>query len=98
MSFPHSLLPGTYRLFHGRVSAGSEDDIGLDAFNGLTLAGYKVRIMLDGLECADVCTAEPNEGWVRRVKLDARGMAYAVGDEIAIEVVHGLVEVRISKA
>jgi len=82
--------------FHGRVSSDQRDR-GSRNFCDLQVAGYTIRVMLDGVEQKDCDIADPIEGFVRRCKLDNRGMIYADGDEIATETISGHVQIFLDK-
>jgi hypothetical protein len=53
--------------FLGRVSIDSFDPEGVSNFQNLTLAGYKIRIFLNGVEYLEVVMADPNAGLIRTV-------------------------------
>ena len=61
-------------------------------------AGSRATVFLDDVEQKDVCMADEKEGIVRRCKHDADGKIYAIGDEVAMEEVRGVVRIEIPAA
>jgi hypothetical protein len=55
---------------------------------------FDVRIFLDDVEQKNVVTADTTIGMVNRCKIDASGDIYAIGDEIAMEEVRGVVRIE----
>ena len=56
-------------------------------------AAADLVIHLDGVKQANANAYDMDAGTVTRAKLDADGNLYCEGDEVAIETVHGCVEV-----
>ncbi len=78
-----------------RVSTNKDDELGFASYNSARARGEQVHIYLDGVEQRNCTTADSAEGWVERAKLNADGEVYAIGDEIAQEIVHGKVEIKL---
>jgi hypothetical protein len=57
-------------------------------------AGRRARVFLDGVEQHHCSVADEEAGIIVRCKLDSEGNIYAVGDEIAMEEVQGVVRIE----
>lgn len=56
--------------------------------------GMRVCVLLDGIEQRRLIAYDVDAGTVTRAKLNEAGEIYCVGDEVAMEVASGLVEVH----
>ncbi len=72
-------------------------DPGYEEWQRLQLRGEHAKILLDGTEVEHCYTADDQEGFVKRGKLDADGKIFAIDDQIATEIVHGKVEITFEK-
>ena len=54
-------------------------------------AGLRVRVFLDGVEQWHVFEAHTSEGWLIRAKLNENGRIYADGENVATELLKGVV-------